>query len=209
MQAFAAGRCGAAPVAGGAIHRRVHHRGTGTARSFSAVCRASADEPPLGLGFGGRNVEGAEASGWNQRGRPPILTESFSSWSRDSSARSMSIGGIVLAMHGAAELGGLWLDPAVAKSYSLEPGNVAPQDIFGIPVSAGLKWSVNVVAVCIFYFLAGPLATYGWLRKRTIGKGKFETLFGFAFVFLFFPGMVLLSPFLNLRPDPRDDDRMF
>jgi len=130
-------------------------------------------------------------------------------WYADPSARAMSVGGIALAVHWATQLVGPWVDPALAKSYSLEPGDVAPQDIFGVPVSAGVKWGVNVAAVCVFYFLVGPAATYQWLRKRTIGKGKFETLFGFAFVFLFFPGMVLLSPFLNLRPDPRDNGRMF
>eukprot|EP00898_Chlorokybus_atmophyticus_P008013 jgi/Chlat1/8212/Chrsp76S07645 len=66
----------------------------------------------------------------------------------------------------------------------------------------------DYVAVFGFYLVIGPLATYQFVRKRYLKKSKFETGFMFFCVFFFFPGMLLFSPFMNLRPDPRDNGRM-
>ena len=53
------------------------------------------------------------------------------------------------------------------------------------------------------YLLVAPGVVMAWLHYRWHGMGKFERLLVFAMVFLFFPGMILLSPFVNLRPVER------
>ena len=70
--------------------------------------------------------------------------------------------------------------------------------------------STNHMAVAILYLvLAGafllviPAGIYVYLQKRWYVASSVERLVMYFFVFLFFPGMLLLSPFLNLRPLPR------
>jgi NAD(P)H-quinone oxidoreductase subunit L len=53
------------------------------------------------------------------------------------------------------------------------------------------------------YLLILPGAVYLYLQKRWYVASSIERLFMYFFVFLFFPGMLLLSPFLNLRPKLR------
>ncbi len=38
-----------------------------------------------------------------------------------------------------------------------------------------------------------------WMNNRWNVMGKFERLGVYGLVFLFFPGLILFSPFLNLR----------
>ncbi len=49
------------------------------------------------------------------------------------------------------------------------------------------------------YLVAIPLALYFWLNKRWHTMGKLERLGLYGLVFLFFPGLILFAPFLNLR----------
>ena len=49
------------------------------------------------------------------------------------------------------------------------------------------------------YLVAVPLALYAWMVKRWTVMGKYERLGVYGLVFLFFPGLILFSPFLNLR----------
>ena len=49
------------------------------------------------------------------------------------------------------------------------------------------------------YLVLVPLLLYFWMNKRWHFMGKFERLFIYGLVFLFFPGLILFSPFLNLR----------
>ena len=47
--------------------------------------------------------------------------------------------------------------------------------------------------------VAVPLALYAWMVKRWTVMGKFERVGVYGLVFLFFPGLILFAPFINLR----------
>jgi len=49
-----------------------------------------------------------------------------------------------------------------------------------------------------------PAALYFYLNTRWYVASSFERGFMYFLVFLFFPGLLLLSPFLNLRPKRRE-----
>jgi NAD(P)H-quinone oxidoreductase subunit L len=71
---------------------------------------------------------------------------------------------------------------------------------FGLEtIIAGLLY----VTLSLLYLLIIPAALYFYLNKRWYIASSFERGFMYFLVFLFFPGMLLLSPFLNLRPSPR------
>lgn len=53
------------------------------------------------------------------------------------------------------------------------------------------------------YLLVIPAALYLYLQKRWYVVSSFERAFMYFLVFFFFPGLLLLSPFLNLRPKKR------
>ena len=53
-------------------------------------------------------------------------------------------------------------------------------------------------ALAALYLVAIPLALYFWMNTRWYIMGKFERLGIYGLVFLFFPGLILFSPFLNL-----------
>ena len=68
---------------------------------------------------------------------------------------------------------------------------------FGLEtIIAGLLY----VTLSLLYLLIIPAALYFYLNKRWYIVSSFERGFMYFLVFLFFPGMLLLSPFLNLRP---------
>jgi len=50
------------------------------------------------------------------------------------------------------------------------------------------------------YLVVLPAALYGYLNLRWYTASSIERVVMYFFVFLFFPGLLLLSPFLNLRP---------
>ena len=49
------------------------------------------------------------------------------------------------------------------------------------------------------YLLVIPLLLFYWMNNRWNMMGKLERLGIYGLVFLFFPGLILFSPFLNLR----------
>ncbi|WP_017715084.1 NAD(P)H-quinone oxidoreductase subunit L [Kamptonema formosum] len=53
------------------------------------------------------------------------------------------------------------------------------------------------------YLLVVPFALFIYLQKRWYVASSFERAFMYFLVFFFFPGLLLLSPFLNLRPQRR------
>ncbi len=55
------------------------------------------------------------------------------------------------------------------------------------------------------YLLVVPLFLFYWMNNRWNVMGKFERLFIYGLVFLFFPGMVLFAPFLNLRMNGNEE----
>jgi NAD(P)H-quinone oxidoreductase subunit L len=54
------------------------------------------------------------------------------------------------------------------------------------------------------YLLVIPAGLYLYLQKRWYVASSIERLMMYFLVFFFFPGMLLLSPFLNLRPKRRE-----
>lgn len=54
------------------------------------------------------------------------------------------------------------------------------------------------------YLLVLPGLVYLYLKNRWYVASSIERLIMYLFVFLSFPGMLLLSPILNFRPRRRD-----
>ena len=54
-------------------------------------------------------------------------------------------------------------------------------------------------AIAGAYLVAIPLLLYAWMQRRWTVMGKIERTFVYGLVFLFFPGLILFAPFLNLR----------
>lgn len=76
-------------------------------------------------------------------------------------------------------------------------------EAFGLEtIIAGLLY----ITLSLLYLLIIPAALYFYLNKRWYVVSSFERAFMYFLVFLFFPGMLLLSPFLNLRPSRRQID---
>ena len=50
-----------------------------------------------------------------------------------------------------------------------------------------------------FYLVVAPLALLAWMSKRWTAMGKIERTVVYGLVFLFFPGLIVFAPFLNLR----------
>ena len=55
------------------------------------------------------------------------------------------------------------------------------------------------VGVISIYLFIVPLFLFYWMNNRWSDMGKFERFGIYGLVFLFFPGLILFSPFLNLR----------
>ena len=49
------------------------------------------------------------------------------------------------------------------------------------------------------YLVVVPLALIAWMSKRWTVMGKLERTGVYGLVFLFFPGLILFAPFINLR----------
>jgi len=71
---------------------------------------------------------------------------------------------------------------------------------FGLIASVDPLITLSAFAVLgVVYLLIIPLLLFYWMNNRWNVMGKFERLFIYGLVFLFFPGLVLFAPFLNLR----------
>ena len=53
------------------------------------------------------------------------------------------------------------------------------------------------------YLVIVPIILYFYMSKRWYVVSSLERLFMYFLVFMFFPGLLLFSPFLNLRPKRR------
>ncbi|MGH1393180.1 MAG: NAD(P)H-quinone oxidoreductase subunit L [Trichormus sp.] len=53
------------------------------------------------------------------------------------------------------------------------------------------------------YLLVVPVALMIYMNLRWYVVSSIERTFMYFLVFLFFPGLLVLSPFVNLRPKPR------
>ena len=58
---------------------------------------------------------------------------------------------------------------------------------------------VAYVGIISIYLFVIPLILFYWMNNRWNFMGKFERFTVYGLVFLFFPGLILFSPFLNLR----------
>ena len=58
---------------------------------------------------------------------------------------------------------------------------------------------VAYFGIIFIYLLVIPLILFYWMNNRWNVMGKLERLGVYGLVFLFFPGLILFSPFLNLR----------
>ena len=59
------------------------------------------------------------------------------------------------------------------------------------------------LALSVLYLLILPAFLYFYLNTRWYVASSFERLFMYFLVFFLFPGLLLLSPILNLRPKRR------
>ncbi len=59
------------------------------------------------------------------------------------------------------------------------------------------------LSLSVLYLLLIPVLVYLYLNSRWYVASSFERGFMYFLVFFFFPGLLLLSPFINLRPKPR------
>jgi NAD(P)H-quinone oxidoreductase subunit L len=55
------------------------------------------------------------------------------------------------------------------------------------------------IALAGAYLVVVPLALIAWMAKRWTVMGKIERTAVYGLVFLFFPGLIAFSPFINLR----------
>ncbi|MBD2495454.1 NAD(P)H-quinone oxidoreductase subunit L [Nostoc sp. FACHB-280] len=53
------------------------------------------------------------------------------------------------------------------------------------------------------YLLVLPVAVMFYMKLRWYAATSVERAFMYFLVFFFFPGLLVLSPFVNLRPQPR------
>ena len=58
---------------------------------------------------------------------------------------------------------------------------------------------VAYISIISIYLFVIPLILFYWMNNRWNIMGKLERLGVYGLVFLFFPGLILFSPFLNLR----------
>jgi len=58
---------------------------------------------------------------------------------------------------------------------------------------------IAYLLIISIYLLIIPLSLFYWMNNRWNIMGKFERFSVYGLVFLFFPGLILFSPFLNLR----------
>jgi len=55
------------------------------------------------------------------------------------------------------------------------------------------------VALAGAYLVVMPLVLIAWMARRWTVMGKIERTAVYGLVFLFFPGLILFAPFINLR----------
>jgi NAD(P)H-quinone oxidoreductase subunit L len=72
--------------------------------------------------------------------------------------------------------------------------------------------SIPLLPVLVYVVLGGaylvvlPALTFLYLRERWYTARSVERVIMYFMVFFLFPGLLLLSPFLNFRPQPRQVD---
>ena len=73
-----------------------------------------------------------------------------------------------------------------------------------LPVSTDTLLALGAYgALAVAYLLVIPAAILFYLKAKWNTIGSVERFILYGMVFAFFPGMLLLSPILNFRPQPR------
>jgi NAD(P)H-quinone oxidoreductase subunit L len=73
-----------------------------------------------------------------------------------------------------------------------------------MPVTETQLVSLLYLVLSGTYLVVLPAFVYFYLNQRWYVASSIERLIMYLFVFLSFPGMLLLSPFLHFRPKRRD-----
>ncbi len=66
-----------------------------------------------------------------------------------------------------------------------------------------LSAPILYAAILGAYLLVVPLVLMNYFKARWYKTGGFERAFICFLVFFFLPGLLVISPFLNFRPEPR------
>jgi len=97
-------------------------------------------------------------------------------------------------LHAAADLTSATPPPFALMPLALDPTallqSVSLETLLVLGLYAGLAGAYLVVV---------PLLLYAWMQRRWTAMGKIERTAVYGLVFLFFPGLLLFAPFLNLR----------
>nr|WP_173362910.1 NAD(P)H-quinone oxidoreductase subunit L [Gloeothece verrucosa] len=64
--------------------------------------------------------------------------------------------------------------------------------------------AILYLGLSVLYLLIIPAVVYFYLNSRWYVASSIERTFMYFLVFFCFPGMLLLSPFLNFRPSRRE-----
>uniref|UniRef100_A0A0F7H048 NADH dehydrogenase-like complex L n=1 Tax=Pelargonium nanum TaxID=59882 RepID=A0A0F7H048_9ROSI len=77
--------------------------------------------------------------------------------------------------------------------------------ITGVNNQEDLGWVLTQSGIVAFlYFLVAPPLIMSWMRKRWYKRNVYEMYLQFMFTFIFFPGILIWAPFVNVRKFPRD-----
>jgi NAD(P)H-quinone oxidoreductase subunit L len=71
--------------------------------------------------------------------------------------------------------------------------------LFSAPILATIAYA----AIAGAYLLVIPLVLLFYFKARWYKTGSLERVFICFLVFFFFPGLLLVSPFFNFRPEAR------
>ena len=63
--------------------------------------------------------------------------------------------------------------------------------------------AILYLALAGAYLVVVPAALFLYLQRRWYVASSIERTFMYSLVFFFFPGLLLLGPFLNFRPQKR------
>uniref|UniRef100_A0A0F7GZS5 NADH dehydrogenase-like complex L n=1 Tax=Pelargonium citronellum TaxID=73188 RepID=A0A0F7GZS5_9ROSI len=77
--------------------------------------------------------------------------------------------------------------------------------ITGVNNQEDLGWVLIQSGIVAFlYFIVAPPLIMSWMRKRWYKRNVYEMYLQFMFTFIFFPGILIWAPFVNVRKFPRD-----
>lgn len=64
--------------------------------------------------------------------------------------------------------------------------------------------AIIYLGLTVTYLVVLPAGLYYYINKRSLVASSIERVFMYFLMFFLFPGVLLLSPFLNLRPRRRE-----